>query len=90
MSILPAVVGASLAVGVVAYFWLRRRRPASEVHYHFRCPGCGQKIRYSADKAGRAAACPHCRQRWTFPLTPAATTTDPSTRRLLVGQRVVK
>jgi hypothetical protein len=43
------------------------RKP--EFHY-WRCPDCGQKLRYLAAKAGRAALCPLCRRRLTLPRRP--------------------
>jgi len=69
--IIPALVagtGGILATG--ALVWARLRKPKEEKFCNFRCPGCGQKVRYLTSKAGRAAMCPRCRQRWTLPSDP--------------------
>jgi hypothetical protein len=66
--VLLAVAAASLAaVGLV---WAGRRARREEPYCVFRCPGCGQKVRYQARKAGRAALCPRCRRPWTLPAGP--------------------
>jgi hypothetical protein len=64
-----------LAVASVAllggYLWLRARRPVKEEeYYHFKCPGCGRKLRYRASQKGHEGMCPRCNQRWTFPTSP--------------------
>jgi hypothetical protein len=57
--------------GAAVLIWARR--PAAEETYHiFRCPSCGQKVRYLASKSGRASGCPRCLQRWHLPTTPQA------------------
>jgi DNA-directed RNA polymerase subunit RPC12/RpoP len=43
----------------------RRRHPSELLVY--RCPQCGQKLRYAAASAGRAGQCPRCGARHTFP-----------------------
>jgi DNA-directed RNA polymerase subunit RPC12/RpoP len=47
---------------------LARRRQA--VHHVFRCPACGQKIRYAAARAGTVGGCPRCWKKVTLPATP--------------------
>jgi predicted RNA-binding Zn-ribbon protein involved in translation (DUF1610 family) len=64
----PSIVMLTFGVlGALAFIWARwRPTPADEVQ-HFRCPGCGQKLRYLARKGGRPGACPNCRKQWTLP-----------------------
>jgi hypothetical protein len=56
-------------VGVTALFWARRRG-GDEPYHCFRCPGCGQKVRYLASRAGKSALCPRCRRCCVLPATP--------------------
>ena len=46
------------------------RRPRAATFYHCRCPRCGQKVRYRANRAGRPGICPRCRQGLPLPATP--------------------
>jgi hypothetical protein len=41
---------------------VQAERPAT------RCPSCEQKLRYSANRAGREAKCPRCAHRFPLPL----------------------
>jgi hypothetical protein len=50
--------------------WVRSHNPEAEKYLLFRCPHCGQKVRYLASKAGRPGMCPRCRQQWTLPTAP--------------------
>jgi hypothetical protein len=71
--LVPGLVFGAVAVSVTgAFLGLRARNSKIEQVYYFRCPGCTQKLRYLASKAGRAGMCPRCRQRWTFPSNPEA------------------
>src|SRR5262249_15274854 len=64
----------SLAVVVlaaaVAIFYVWRRHHQEETFHYFRCPECGQKVRYLASRAGREAMCPRCAKKWTLPREP--------------------
>ena len=52
--------------------FLRKQFASSTATYRYgRCPGCKQRIRFLAHKAGRAGECPRCAKR--FPLTTNAT-----------------
>jgi hypothetical protein len=62
------LLAGALAAGV--YLVLRSRRPKLEPMCHFRCPACGQKLRYSANRAGRDALCTRCGRRTTLPSNP--------------------
>jgi hypothetical protein len=53
-----------------AFLGLRVRGSRVEEVHRFRCPGCTQKLRYAASRAGRTGMCPRCRKRWTFPSNP--------------------
>jgi ribosomal protein S27E len=57
---------ATSIVGVGLSLWMRSRRPEEEQFLRFRCPGCGQKLRFLASKAGRDSRCPQCQQRFTL------------------------
>jgi hypothetical protein len=58
------------------YAWLSVRHSRGAQSYLFRCPNCGQKLRYAARRAGQAGACPRCRERVTFPAIPRTATLD--------------
>jgi hypothetical protein len=61
--------GVAVAAGVVLT-WAGWRTVREEPYRFCRCPGCGQKVRYRASKAGRGGMCPRCGQRWTLPASP--------------------
>jgi uncharacterized paraquat-inducible protein A len=63
---LVALVLIALA-GVVL---MQRSRQQQAQRHVFRCPECGQKIRYAAVRAGADGACPRCWKRVTLPRTP--------------------
>ncbi len=74
MSVTIAVAGIVLAAALAAggYLLVRFRSTAEPVIYHFRCPNCGQKLRYTADRAGREAMCSRCRSAGPLPIKPQA------------------
>jgi DNA-directed RNA polymerase subunit RPC12/RpoP len=61
------VAGTTLTAAIL--FWARWRSGSREPYQVFRCPDCGQKVRYPESRAGRPAACPRCRQRLAHPVT---------------------
>jgi hypothetical protein len=61
------LAGASLGAALV---WARLRSVQEEPCHIWRCPSCGQKLRYRAHKAGRAGGCPRCLREWILPATP--------------------
>jgi hypothetical protein len=68
MSLIISFVCGLLCTSLVVA-WMRRRS-ATEVESHTcRCPGCGQKLRYSSAKAGGTSGCPNCRRSLTLPST---------------------
>jgi hypothetical protein len=65
-------LGVLVLLGAVAYFYFRPEElpevPSEVGDYHFHlCDGCGKQLRYRASKAGCAARCPGCGQRWILP-----------------------
>src|SRR5260370_29030083 len=68
IAVVGIVLAAVLAAG--AYLLVRFRSRAEPVIYHFRCPICGQKLRYTADRAGRDAICSRCRASGPLPIKP--------------------
>jgi len=52
----------------IACFAIIRRRSAQAEFLHFRCPGCKQRLRYQAGKAGRSMICPQCYHRSKLPM----------------------
>ncbi|HEV3146363.1 MAG TPA: hypothetical protein VGZ47_20920 [Gemmataceae bacterium] len=65
--ILIAVLGAAALLGI-GCFAVMQRRSTQASFVHFRCPGCKQRLRYQAGKAGRAMICPQCFHRSKLPL----------------------
>jgi predicted RNA-binding Zn-ribbon protein involved in translation (DUF1610 family) len=54
------------------FLFFRSRTPKEEPYFHFKCPGCGRKLRYRAKQAGHSGQCRNCNQKLTFPTpTPA-------------------
>ena len=43
-----------------------RRQLAGTSYSYGRCPGCRQRIRFLAHKAGRGGECPRCAKRFTL------------------------
>jgi hypothetical protein len=62
--LLVVVIGAG-AVGYVWWLWTREV-PAEET-YHFRCPGCKRRLRYTSRQVGHQGACSNCGKALTFP-----------------------
>jgi uncharacterized paraquat-inducible protein A len=54
------ILAAAIAGGVTGYILLRRQRDERQQGYHFRCPGCGQKLRFGKRDQGRRVMCPRC------------------------------
>src|SRR5271165_4999305 len=88
------IVAAGTVAILAAIGWILRtaRKPDEPGTYLYRCPECGQKVRYSARRAGRDALCPRCRQRCTLPLTPQPladleAAQRPRERKRVVGMR---
>jgi DNA-directed RNA polymerase subunit RPC12/RpoP len=81
--------GATVAT---AGWWIHRSRQAKEdVSYRVRCAACGQKVRYTADRAGREAMCPRCRAKLTLPETSEIIGVPrPNRQRQLVGKRRIE
>lgn len=61
------IAGAAAVVGVVAYLLLRQRSPREEPFLHFRCPGCGRRLRFRARQSGHTGRCSHCGRDLVFP-----------------------
>ena len=59
------VLAALLGISCLAVI---RWRSAQASFLHFRCPGCKQRLRYQASKAGRSMICPQCYHRSKLPL----------------------
>ncbi len=51
------ILGVAILAIVIGYRLLGHER--EEVHY-FRCPSCGQKLRFGAGHEGRKIMCPRC------------------------------
>jgi DNA-directed RNA polymerase subunit RPC12/RpoP len=67
------IVAAGIAVilAVVGWRMMRTaRQPDQPTMYLYRCPNCGQKIRYAISRSGRKALCPRCKRRCILPSTP--------------------
>ncbi len=76
-----------IAVAALAVYWKMNSHSRNEGQFHvFRCPRCGQKLRYLTSKAGRAGMCPRCRQRWTFPTLSQLRAVDAEGQRMRVGK----
>jgi hypothetical protein len=70
--VLPLILGIAAALAVAGLFWARSRGGVAEEVYSFRCPGCQQKLRYAAHKAGRRGICPRCKAGCTYPTEPGS------------------
>jgi hypothetical protein len=68
--ILTLVLLAGAASAITGLIWARQRSVEEGPYHLFRCPDCGQKLRYLASKAGRPSVCPRCRQCRTLPAAP--------------------
>lgn len=65
LALLAAGLAPAVAVGAIVAARLRTRRGGT--YAHFRCPGCRQRLRFQARKAGRRALCPNCYGLATLP-----------------------
>jgi len=88
------IIAAGTTAILAAIGWMMRttRKTDEPGMYLYRCPECGQKVRYSARRAGRDALCPRCRGRWVLPVTqqplpPVEPTGRAQARRHVVGMR---
>ncbi len=73
--VVAAAAVAALAAG--AYLLSRRRnrrRDAADEFHHFRCPGCGRRLRFRSKQSGNKGRCSHCGGAVTFP--PASQSID--------------
>jgi transcription initiation factor IIE alpha subunit len=61
------VVAAIVALVGGCVWWARRREGPDEETYHFRCPGCRRRLRYTARQVGHQGACSNCGKALTFP-----------------------
>jgi len=59
-------------LGAGVWLWTYLRRPRADQFLRFRCPGCGQKLRILASKAGKDCKCPQCWQVLSLSDDPAA------------------
>lgn len=84
-AIVTVLVVSSAVVLAGGYYYLRTRPPREETQLFFRCPKCRQKLRYSAQRAGKLAACPRCREYTELPKTP----TRLDSGALFVGRRLM-
>ena len=69
-TILLAIVVTATAIAGGAYLFTRlkgRRRAEDGTVYHFRCPGCGRRLRFHSRQVGRKGKCSHCGKEITFP-----------------------
>ncbi len=69
-TILLAIVATATAVSGGAYLFACARgrgRARDGAVYHFRCPGCGRRLRYQSRQVGRKGKCSHCGKEITFP-----------------------
>jgi len=65
------LTGIAAIVGVGAYLFHRARPRKEDAPVYFcRCPHCARKLHYRAERAGRKAKCPGCKQTFTFPVAP--------------------
>jgi hypothetical protein len=68
MNVAVLIVVGMLVVGaLVGCLWLCSRHGPGAERLQSRCPRCGQKVRYAANRVGRAFSCPLCRFHWTLP-----------------------
>jgi hypothetical protein len=66
------LLGGMLSCGVGGWLWHRSTARTRVGGYRAWCPQCGQKVRYTTERAGRSCLCPKCGNQWTLPVTPEA------------------
>jgi len=85
------LIGTGATVATAGWWIHRARQPKEVVVYRVRCNACGQKVRYTATRAGREAMCPRCRAKLTLPETPEIIGVPQQSRqRQLVGKRRIE
>jgi hypothetical protein len=67
MILVALILGGVVVLGLGILFWARRSAEVGEAVYHFRCPGCHHRIRYTSHRVGQKAHCPHCAKPFVFP-----------------------
>jgi hypothetical protein len=61
-------VGAAIILTAGCLLWARlRAASAAGTVFHFRCPSCHARIRYTAQRVGSRGHCPHCNKGLVFP-----------------------
>lgn len=66
--LVAAIVVVAAAGGAYLFVrWKGRRRALDATIYHFRCPGCGRRLRFNSRQVGRKGKCSHCGKEITFP-----------------------
>jgi len=64
------LVGGMPFIILAGYLLLRRRGEPEQTPrhlQHYRCPRCGQQMRYAPQQAGQSIGCPVCWKRLTLP-----------------------
>jgi hypothetical protein len=61
------IVGAILALVGGYFLYGRLRTKPEEPYYHFRCPGCGRRLRFRERQVGHRGQCSHCGEGLVFP-----------------------
>ena len=59
------ILATAVLAAVVGYTLVQRRREVRERAHHFRCPSCGQKLRFGKLEQGRRVMCPRCLKSYT-------------------------
>jgi hypothetical protein len=70
------ILGSVILAAVILWqlrTWKGDRQPTS----HFRCPHCGQKLRFGPGSAGRKLMCPRCLRTCTLPQITEQASPDP-------------
>jgi hypothetical protein len=66
------LIGIAAVLAVAGYLFHRARpRKDGGADYFCRCPHCSRKLHYRADRGGRKARCPGCKQPFTYPVAPS-------------------
>jgi transposase-like protein len=67
MILVAIILGGVIVLGLAVLLFTRLSATLGEAVFHFRCPGCHQRIRYTAHRVGQRARCPHCNKAFVFP-----------------------
>ena len=62
------LVGAGAGIGFMR--WKAQSKAKADEFHHFRCPGCGRKLRYRVRQVGNKGQCSHCGHNIVFPSVP--------------------